>query len=406
MSQRSIPTEEVDWSSVSHAYGPAIEIPGLLRSLRSDSQQARQGAYSDMVDLLVHQGSRYEASAVVAPHLIDIVADPSAPDRFAACQVLATIAVGDESSWLSDRSDPAEMRAEVRRRAPLSREQLEAEHWAWVTAAANEEERGARERRAQWRDVEADRDEERWTIEAYDAVRAGVPVYVAALEASEAVVRLYAAHLLAWFPEEEGLVGPALADLIRREPEPVVAATACAAAGLSCPNGSEALIGALSARRDSAIRGERWSAVLGLSRMLRHPDRSLVRDLYSCLFGAVAPVPHWPFLEGDMASMAALTIADLSPEVASDRIDVLAERAAAADPTADNFTLLTALLDAAFPEPVPDGAEVDHLTVVQQRALLTLLRSNILQRGAMVAMLLRRYNLPDSEPKLRTWCGG
>lgn len=65
--------------------------------------------------------------------------------------------------------------------------------------------------------------------------------------------------------EEEGLVGPALADLIRREPEPVVAATACVAAGPSCPNGSEALIGALSTRRDSANRGERWSAVLGLT---------------------------------------------------------------------------------------------------------------------------------------------
>ncbi|MET8229936.1 hypothetical protein ABZS77_04565 [Micromonospora sp. NPDC005298] len=406
MSQRSIPAGEVDWSSVSHAYGPAVEIPGLLRSVRSDSQETRRGAYGDLADLLVHQGSRYEASAVVAPHLIDIVADPSAPDRFAACQVLAAIAVGDESSWLSDRSDPAEMRAEVRRRAPMSREQLEVRHRAWVAAAANEEERSARERRAQWRDVEADRDEERLTIEAYDAVRSGVPVYVAALEAPEAAVRLYAAHLLAWFPEEEGLLGPALADLIRREPDPVVAATACVAAGLSCPDGGEALIGALSTRRDSADRGERWSAVLGLSRMVRHPDRSLVRDLYSCLFGAVTPVPHWPFLDGDMASMAALTIADLSPDVAGDRVDVLAERAAAADPSTDNVTLLTALLDAAFPEPVPDAAEFDDLTLVQRRTLATLLGGNILRSGAMVAMLLRRYNLPDSERQLRTWCGG
>ncbi|MBQ1036228.1 hypothetical protein [Micromonospora sp. C81] len=237
-------------------------------------------------------------------------------------------------------------------------------------------------------------------------MRSGVPVYVAALEASEAAVRLYAAHLLAWFPEEEGLLGPALADLIRREPEPVVAATACVAAGLSCPDGSEALVGALSTRRDSADLVERWSAVLGLSRMLRRPDRSQVRDLYSCLFWAVEPVPHWPFLEGDMASLAALTIADLSPDVAGDRIDVLAERAAAADPTTDNVTLLRALLDAAFPEPVPDTAEFDDLTLVQQRTLATLLGSNILQGGAMVAMLLGRYNLPDSEPRLRTWCSG
>ncbi|MCG5437846.1 hypothetical protein [Micromonospora foliorum] len=402
MSQRSVPAEEVDWSSVSHAYGPAIEIPALLRSIKSDSQEVRQGAYGDLVDLLVHQGSRFEASAAVAPHLIDIVADPAVPDRFAACQVLAAVAVGDESSWLSDRPDPSDMRAEVQRRAPLSREELEAEHRDWIAAAPNEEERSARERRAEWGDVEADRDEQRWTIEAYDAVRAGVPVYVAALEASEAAVRLYAAYLLAWFPEEEGLAGPALAGLIRREPDPVVAAAACVAAGLGCPNGGEALVDALSNRRGSVNRAERWSAVLGLSRILRNPDRSLVSDLYACLFGATEPVPYWPFLEGDMAGMAALTIADLTPEVASNRIDVLAERAASADHTADAFTLLTALLDAAFPDgPIPDGVGFADLTPTQQRALSTVLRSGVLPAGPR---LLSRYNLPDSEQQLRTWC--
>ncbi|SIN36710.1 hypothetical protein [Micromonospora cremea] len=404
MSQRSIPAKEVDWSSVSHAFGSAIEIPALLRSIRSDSQEVRQRAYSDLVDLLVHQGSRFEASAAVAPHLIDIVADPAAPDRFAACQVLAAIAVGDESSWLSDRSDPSDMRAEVQRRAPLSREELEAEHRDWIAAAPNEEERSARARGAEWGDVEGARDEQRWTIEAYDAVRAGVPVYVAALEASEAAVRLYAAYLLAWFPEDEGLVGPALAGLIRREPEPVVAATACVAAGLSCPNGSEVLVDALSGRRGSVNRAERWSAVLGLSRILRHPDRSLVSELYACLFGAIGPVPYWPFFEGEMAGMAALTIADLTPEVAGDRIDVLAERAATADPTADAFALLTALLDAAFPiGPIPDGVGFADLTPTQQRALSTLLSSNVLQAAPR---MLTRYNLPDSEQQLRAWCGG
>ncbi|MBQ1013433.1 hypothetical protein KBX53_21295 [Micromonospora sp. M51] len=402
MPQRSVPAEKVDWSSVSHAYGPAVEIPALLRAVRSDIQEVRQGAYGDLVDLLVQQGSRFEASAAVAPYLIDIVADPAAPDRFAACQVLAAIAVGDESSWLSDRPDPSDMRAEAQRRASLSREELEAEHRDWMAAAPNEEERSARERRAEWGDVEADRDEQRWTIEAYDAVRVGVPVYVAALEASEAAVRLYAAHLLAWFPEEEGLVGPVLAGLIRREPDPVVAAAACVAASLGCPHGGEALIDALSNRRGSVNRAERWSAVLGLSRILSHPDRSLVRELYECLFGATEPVPYWPFLEGDMAGMAALTIAELTPGVAGDRIDVLAERAASADHTADAFTLLTALLDAAFPDgPIPDGVGFTDLTPTRQRALWTVLSSGVMSAAPR---LLSRYNLPDSEQQLRTWC--
>ena len=69
--------------------------------------------------------------------------------------------------------------------------------------------------------------------------------------------------------------------------------------------GDAALIEALSARRASGNRGEAWSAVLGLSRIVTRPDRSLVADLYSCLFGATGPVPYWPFLEGDMSAVAA-----------------------------------------------------------------------------------------------------
>ncbi|MEO3781483.1 hypothetical protein ABGB16_32820 [Micromonospora sp. B11E3] len=56
MSRRANPTVEADWSSVSHAYGPAVEIPDLLRAVRSDSQEVRRSAYSDLADLLVHQG--------------------------------------------------------------------------------------------------------------------------------------------------------------------------------------------------------------------------------------------------------------------------------------------------------------------------------------------------------------
>lgn len=106
MPEWSIPNQEVDWSSVSHAYGPATEIPSLLRSVRSGSQQVRQRAYQELAGLVVDQGSRFEASAAVAPYLIQLVADPGAPDRFAACQVLAAIAVGDDSSWLSDPFTP------------------------------------------------------------------------------------------------------------------------------------------------------------------------------------------------------------------------------------------------------------------------------------------------------------
>ncbi|WP_346533197.1 hypothetical protein [Micromonospora sp. DPT] len=406
MPEWSNPKQEVDWSSVSHAYGPATEVPGLLRAIRSGSQEVRQRAYSDLVELLVDQGAQFEASATVAPYLIEIVADPAAPDRFAACQVLATIAVGDESSWLNDPVDPSWRRSEVKRRAQMSLKELEEEHRAWINSAPNEKARDERARAATWGDVEGERDAERWAMEAYDAVRAGVPVYVRALEAPDKAVRLYAAYLLAWFPEDVETISPALTRLIREEPNPIVAATACVAAGLAGARGDEALIDALSARRGSGNRGESWSAVLGLARVVPHPDRALVRDLYSCLFGATGPVPHWPFLEGDMSSMAALTIRGLEPDVAHDRISVLVQHVVNAGADTDFFMLLNALLDAAFPDgPVSDGAGFDELTSDQQMAVLALLESNVLRAGPMVPMLLGRYHLPRDEAGLRAWSG-
>lgn len=406
MPGQSIPNREVDWSSVSHAYGPATEVPGLLHSIRSSKQTVRQGAYRDLAALMVDQGSRSEASAAVVPYLIEVVADPSAPDRFAACQVLAAIAVGDESSWLSDRADPSRMRSEVERRRQMSKAELEEDHQSWIAAAPNEEERSARARRAEWRDLEAERDEERWAIEAYDAVRTGVPVYIAALEAPEKAVRLYAAYLLAWFPEEAKVISPAMRRLVAEEADPIVAATACVAAGLAGVKGDSALIDALSARRGSGNRGEAWSAALGLSRLVAHPDRSLVADLYSCLFGATGPVPYWPFLGGDMSAMAAFMIRDIGPEVAHDRVAVLTERVANAGASSDLIMLLTATLDAAFPDgPVLDGTAFDELTRDQQLALSALVDSAVLRAGRMVPMLLGRYNLPQSEPGLRAFCG-
>ncbi|MET8232187.1 hypothetical protein ABZS77_16095 [Micromonospora sp. NPDC005298] len=405
MPQWSAFSREFDWSSVSHAYGPAIEVPGLLRALRSGKQSVRQQAYRDLADLMVDQGSRSAASVAIVPFLIDVVADAAAPDRFAACQVLAAIAVGDESSWLSDPVDPKEMRSEVARRAGMTKEELEDDHRAWIASARTDEERDARTRRAEWRDLEAERDEERWSIEAYDAVRAGVPVYLEALDAPEKALRLHATYLLAWFPEEAKSITPAMTRLVREEPDPIVAAAACVAAGLAGVKGDAALIEALSARRASGNRGEAWSAVLGLSRIVTHPDRSLVADLYSCLFGATGPVPYWPFLEGDMSAMAALTIRDLGADVAQDRVAVLAERITNLTTPGDSFTLLTATLDAAFPNgPMPTGTPFDDLDQNQKTALLSLADSRVLEGGSMVSMLLGRYNLPQTAAALRAYC--
>jgi hypothetical protein len=390
---------------VHHAFGPAVDVPDLLGRLRARDRQARRSAYQRLLSLLVEQGSRSEASVIAAPFLVEIVADAQAPDRFAACQVLAAIAIGDESSWLVDRPDVAQARREVQRLAGLSRAELEREHADWAAAARTDHERRARAVRNEFSDVESDRDAARWQMAAYDAVRAGVPVYLAALASPEPPVRLHAAHLLAWFPEERDSIAPELARLLGAESEPIVAATACVAAGLYGGTDDPPLVEALSTRRGSDNWIELWSAVLGLARLLSRPDRPLVEELYACLFHAEGPIPYWPFLDGDMTTLAALTIRDLDPAVAPDRRQVLIDRLAGQAETTDRDLLLRAALDAAFPHgPLPDGTAFTDLHADQRSIIAGLQRSGVLSDGAMTSMLLGAYNLPHDEVAMAAWC--
>ncbi|MFY1696650.1 MULTISPECIES: hypothetical protein [unclassified Solwaraspora] len=140
----------VDWASLGDAHGAAGDLPGILLAVWSDDPAACRGAYRALAGRLVHQGSRYEASAVAAGFLIDVVADPAAPDRFAACQVLRMIAIGDESYWLTELPDIAAVRREVARQATLTLAELEHEQSMWVAAAGDEDERRGRESAARY----------------------------------------------------------------------------------------------------------------------------------------------------------------------------------------------------------------------------------------------------------------
>ncbi|MEV4813865.1 hypothetical protein [Micromonospora avicenniae] len=159
------------------------------------------------------------------------------------------------------------------------------------------------------------------------------------------------------------------------------------------------------ARHPSDNRGERWSAVLGLARLVSRPDRPLIEKLYACLFGAVGPVPYWPFLHRDMATFAALTVRDLDAVVAPDRVQILVDRLNAPADDTDRYLLLRAALDTAFPNgPVPDGTAFTELNADQRTAISGLQRSEIMDDGAMVSMLLGAYNLPDNQTAMTRWC--
>jgi hypothetical protein len=114
----------VDWSALRHAYGSAEDVPVHLAALRSPDEQERHEAFGELWSSIVHQGNRYSASAAAVPFLLELVADPSTPDRWLPLHLLGVIAVGSDEAWLPGgvrlpSLDPDETRAYEAVRAGL-----------------------------------------------------------------------------------------------------------------------------------------------------------------------------------------------------------------------------------------------------------------------------------------------
>jgi hypothetical protein len=90
--------ESVDWANVKHAYGPASDVPQLLRTLLSCNADDRRDACQDLHSTVWHQGTVYPASAVIIPFLFEVLACNNAIARNCAVSLLCCIATGE--GWL------------------------------------------------------------------------------------------------------------------------------------------------------------------------------------------------------------------------------------------------------------------------------------------------------------------
>jgi hypothetical protein len=232
------------------------------------------------------------------------------PDRFAAMQVLLGIAIGEEEAWLLDRKDAAAERAEMARLWTLSVAQLWEIEYAWVAAAGTAEERADREWTTKnYTDVEEVRQSRQWCVTAYDAVLGHVPAFVTLLDSLWAADRLWAAYLLAYFPEERSVILPALSRVIVADPDPAVTAVACVAAGFLAPDTEDkALLDVLLTRhRQARTTAEKWSAAIGAAQATVSPPAEILADVTAAARAEEA-LDDWPFLNGDVAGIATLTL--------------------------------------------------------------------------------------------------
>ncbi|XVU21522.1 hypothetical protein ACQPZJ_30140 [Actinoplanes sp. CA-054009] len=318
----------VDWAGLRHAYGSAEDVPGHLAALRSADEDERREAFGELYASIAHQGNRYSASAAAVPALLELVGDPSTPDRDLLLHLLGIIAIGGEGMWLPGTVRVAELRDK---------------------GLADE-------------------------LRAYEAVAAGVPVLQRLAAGVDEDVALSAAYLLAWFPGDakslEILKNRAERGAPRSEAA-VAAGEAAVAAGEAAVAAGEAAVaaGEAAARGKAAAAAVVGVGLLGLSDGVPVAERALgsdeplmrwagavalarlgvggarVRDELLGWAAGDAPGDPWmPYLEGDLGGYALLSL----PLIGVDPLGAALSRLrhVSAEPA---LTALVVALRAAFP---------------------------------------------------------
>ncbi|MQS37533.1 hypothetical protein FFZ77_18440, partial [Streptomyces katsurahamanus] len=83
--------DEVDWAALEHAYGPADDVPQMLRGLASEDAAEREAALDGMYGTVHHQGDVYDATLACIPFLVELAADPAVQDRGGIVELLTSI---------------------------------------------------------------------------------------------------------------------------------------------------------------------------------------------------------------------------------------------------------------------------------------------------------------------------
>ena len=86
--------DAIDWVHLTHAHGPADDVPRLLRDLASAEHDVRQRARWCLYDTIIHRGARTEASAPAIPFLLELAAAPDVRDRPELLHLVAHLVAG------------------------------------------------------------------------------------------------------------------------------------------------------------------------------------------------------------------------------------------------------------------------------------------------------------------------
>lgn len=357
--------DSVNWSELSHAYGPASDVPGLIRNLLSDDVSVRDEACWQLWGNIIHQGTVYEATAWAVPFFLELLDSPKVHHKPQILELLA--ALGSGSSY-------CESHKEVFQNVPGLRQKTESAEWD-----------------------EQQRQELGWVTAAYDAVVQGWEVYLERLNDADPGTRAAAAYALAICSEYSAAIEQRLRAVLADEIEPSVQASLLLCLGCLGGAGCESFLDEW--LRKSVHRTVATSAALSLARVI--PDRlavDVVEILVDCLRNP-EPVDEvyltLPWSDGQsIVAAASQVLCQLGPASANALIPQFAEGLNNLRPRdSASIFVVRALLSLAF-EPRKTLRLAPELSRSQRDVLRVLVESERAWDSGNVFFELREFGLP------------
>ncbi|MGW5669394.1 hypothetical protein [Micromonospora sp. NPDC003776] len=393
--------DEIDWSTLTHAYGSAEDVPDLLRALASPDEQVRADAQYELYGNIYHQGTRFEATAYAVPYLLHLVGDPLTRDRADLIMLLASLATGDVYTEVVAGFPVRRLRESVAGFGEVQARRVGALRQQWLGGFVNGRPTSPRP----WSRDEGALLDVWYGLRAYDAVRAGVPVLVDLLADADAEMAGAAAYALAWFPEAADLTGPVLESLAGDADVPVaLAGTALLALALTATVNADAYRPLLRAFLDSGDATLRWAGATAWAILAGTDSPQEARTELAVQARREPEQVHFALWQTSMADWALLLLDVVDPEQAEGvRVELVGARLDRLPPDKPWHNHLTAPFALAFPDGPPTEAPAYDDLTRSQRLLVDHLwqyPEGFAHRTGGPQGLLRQHLLPTDPAQL------
>ncbi|WP_125777290.1 hypothetical protein [Antribacter gilvus] len=307
--------DDVGWRWLSHAYGSAADVPGLLRDLQSREPEVRERSLSVLSNAVVHQGSRCSASAPTARFVVELVLSGENDERAGLVGFLVHLAIGLDYELLPDGVPIARWRADA---ATLNADlpSILEHHRRWAEQDdISQEERELWERNP-YAGLRGSPDD----IAVYDVVQDALPRLVPLLDAEDAAVRGRTAYLVGWFPESAPTTAAHVVRMLERETDQDAVAQALITLSLVAP--PEQVAEHADRHLRSAMPRARWGAANALARCAvlagAPPHQTVVDELFE--WTGHPEVPELLVHYGDVAMHAATSLRTIARWLSPDEL--------------------------------------------------------------------------------------